>query len=43
MKDQKKEFMSLTDNHVRYGAVGLLLILCVSIIAGYYWGKKKGL
>lgn len=41
MKDHKKEVLSLTESHVRYGAVCLLLAICFSVIVGYYWGKKR--
>lgn len=41
MKDHNKEVLSLTETHVRYGVVCLLLGICLAIIVGYYWGKKR--
>lgn len=41
MKDEKKEVLHLTEKHVRYGAACLLLGICLTMIVGYYWGKKK--
>ena len=31
----------IPENHVRYYAVGVIALVCVSFITGYYWGKKK--
>lgn len=41
MKDQNKEILSLTETHVRYGTVCLLMGICLAVTVGYYWGKKK--
>jgi hypothetical protein len=39
-KDHNKEVVTLTEAHIRYASVGILLSICFALIVGYYWGKK---